>query len=62
MITEKQLKDKGWTVPNEPVWFGLDYQSKTNVLELLTELLDLDSDVHGYNFCVCAYKEVDNES
>jgi len=58
MITEKQLKDKGWIVPNEPVWFGLDYQSKTNVLELLTELLDLDSDVHGYNFVICAYKEV----
>jgi hypothetical protein len=47
------------------VWFGVDYAEshKVNVLNILTDLLDLDTDAEGYNFVVCAYKkeESDNE-
>jgi len=58
-ITEKELKKNGWTVVPEGVWFGIDYAEshKTNVLNTLTDLLDLDTDADGYNFVVCAYKK-----
>ena len=65
MMTSKELKKEGWTVVPEGVWFGIDYaeSNKVNTLDLLTELLDLDTDAIGYNFVVCAYKkeESDNE-
>ncbi len=58
-ITEKELKNNGWTVVPEGVWFGVDYAEshKTNVLNTLTDLLDLDTEAEGYNFVVCAYKK-----
>jgi hypothetical protein len=58
-INNKDLKKNGWTVVPDGVWFGIDYAEshKTNVLALLTDLLNLDTDVEGYNFLVCAYKE-----
>lgn len=58
-ITEKELKKNGWTVVPEGVWFGIDYAEshKTNVLNTLTDLLDLDTEAEGYNFVVCAYKK-----
>ena len=45
------------------MWFGVDYaeSQKVNVLELLTDLLNLDDDVKGYNFVVCAYKKEENK-
>ena len=45
------------------MWFGVDYAEshKVNVLQILTDLLDLDTNVEGYNFVVCAYKEVVND-
>ena len=65
MMTKKELKKEGWTVVPEGVWFSIDYaeSNKVNTLDLLTELLDLDTDEIGYNFVVCAYKkeESDNE-
>ena len=62
MFTEKgkkKLEKYGWTVVPEGVWFGVDYAEshKTNVLEQLTDLLNLDADVQGYNFVVCAYQK-----
>ena len=58
-ITEKELKNNGWTVVPKGVWFGIDYAEshKTNVLNTLTDLLDLDTEAEGYNFVVCAYKK-----
>jgi hypothetical protein len=58
-ITEKKLKKNGWTVVPQGVWFGIDYAEshKTNVLNKLTDLLDLDTEAEGYNFVVCAYKK-----
>ena len=58
-ITEKELKKNGWTVVPKGVWFGIDYAKshKTNVLNTLTDLLDLDTEAEGYNFVVCAYKK-----
>jgi len=58
-ITEKELKKNGWTVVPNGVWFGVDYaeSSKVNVLDILTDVLDLDTNVEGYNFVVCAYKK-----
>ena len=58
-ITEKELKKNGWTVVPEGVWFGIDYAEshKTNVLNTLTDLLDLDTEAEGYYFVVCAYKK-----
>jgi|TARA_R100000234_G_scaffold120129_1_gene105709 hypothetical protein len=58
-ITEKELKKNGWTVVPQGVWFGIDYAEshKTNVLNKLTDLLDLDTEAEGYNFVVCAYKK-----
>ena len=58
-ITEIELKKNGWTVVPKGVWFGIDYAEsyKTNVLNTLTDLLDLDTDTEGYNFVVCAYKK-----
>ncbi len=53
------LEREGWTVIPEGVWFGVDYAEshKVNVLNILTDLLDLDTDVEGYDFVVCAYKK-----
>ena len=59
MITKQELKKNGWTVVPNGVWFGVDYSEshKINVLQILTDLLDLDTDADGYNFVVCAYKK-----
>ena len=59
MITKKQLENKNWTVVPNGVWFGIDYAEshKVNVLDVLTDLLELDKDVEGYDFVVCAYKK-----
>tara|TARA_R110001632_G_scaffold28280_1_gene75540 strand:+ start:487 stop:678 length:192 start_codon:yes stop_codon:yes gene_type:complete len=58
-ISKKELKKNGWTLAPDGVWFGVDYAEshKTNVLNTLTDLLDLDTDAEGYNFVVCAYKK-----
>ena len=59
-IDSKSLKKYGWTVVPEGVWFGVDYAEshKTNVLNILTDLLSLDEeDAEGYNFLVCAYQK-----
>ena len=58
-ITEKELKKNGWTVIPKGVWFGINYAEshKTNALNTLTDLLDLDTEADGYNFVVCAYKK-----
>jgi len=62
MLTKKQLEKQGWTAVPDGVWFGVDYDEshKVNVLEVLTDLLDLDTDAVGYNFVVCAYKKEEN--
>ena len=59
MITEKELIKNGWTTIPKGVWFGVDYAEshKTNVLDILTDLLDLDTEAEGYNFVICAYKK-----
>ena len=66
MLTKKELEKNNWTVVPKGVWVGVDYAEshKVNVLDVLTDLLDLDTDVEGYNFVVCAYKkeEGNNES
>jgi len=58
-ISKKELEKHGWTTIPKGVWFGVDYAEshKTNVLNTLTDLLDLDDNVEGYNFMVCAYKK-----
>ena len=63
MITKKELEKGGWTVAPKGVWFGVDYAAshKVNVLTILTDLLDLDTDAEGYNFVVCAYKKEESE-
>ena len=65
MLTKKELKKASWTVVPNGVWFGVDYAEshKSNVLDVLTDLLNLDTDAEGYDFVVCAYKkkESDNE-
>ena len=63
MITKENLENEGWTVIPDGVWFGVDYAEshKVNVLNILTDLLDLDTDVNGYNFVVCAYKKEKNK-
>tara|TARA_R100001440_G_scaffold42411_1_gene62125 strand:- start:94 stop:288 length:195 start_codon:yes stop_codon:yes gene_type:complete len=63
MLTKKELEKNNWTVVPNGVWFGVDYAEshKVNVLQMLTDLLDLDTDAEGYNFVVCAYKK-DGES
>ena len=59
VYTEEELKEQGWTAVPNGVWFGVDYAEshKTNVLNILTDLLDLDSNVEGYDFLVTAYKK-----
>ena len=59
MITKKELEKNNWNVIPEGVWFGVDYAEshKVNVLDVLTDLLDLDTNVEGYKFVVCAYKK-----
>ena len=46
MLTKKDLEKNGWTVVPNGVWFGVDYSEshKVNVLDVLTDLLDLDTD------------------
>ena len=63
MLTKKQLAKDGWTLVPNGVWFGVDYAEshKVNVLDMLTNLLDLDRDAEGYNFVVCAYKKEVND-
>ena len=49
MITKKELEKGGWTVAPKGVWFGVDYAEshKVNVLTILPDLLDLDTDAEG---------------
>ena len=63
MITKEELEKNDWTVVPEGVWFGVDFAEshKVNVLNILTDLLNLDTDAEGYNFVVCAYKKQENE-
>jgi len=63
MLTKKELEKEGWTVVPKGVWFGVDFaeSQKVNVLDILTDLLDLDTDAKGYNFVVCAYQKEENE-
>tara|TARA_R100000655_G_scaffold24350_1_gene48974 strand:+ start:437 stop:640 length:204 start_codon:yes stop_codon:yes gene_type:complete len=63
MITEKELEKNDWIIIPNGVWFGVDFAEshKVNVLDILTDLLDLDTDAEGYNFVVCAYKKQENE-
>ena len=63
MITKKELEKGAWTVAPKGVWFGVDYAEshKVNVLTILTDLLDLDTDAEGYNFVVCAYMKEESE-
>jgi len=63
MITKEELEKNDWTVVPEGVWFGVDFAEshKVNVLNILADLLDLDTDAEGYNFVVCAYKKQENE-
>mgnify|MGYP003639553235 FL=1 len=63
IITKKELEKNDWTVIPKGVWFGVDFAEshKVNVLNILTDLLNLDTDVEGYNFVVCAYKKQENE-
>ena len=59
MLTKKDLEKNGWTVVPNGVRFGVDYSEshKVNVLDVLTDLLDLDTEAEGYNFVVSAYKK-----
>jgi hypothetical protein len=59
MLTKKELEKNNWTVVPDGVWFGVDYDEshKVNVLEILTDLLGLDTEAEGYNFVVCVYKK-----
>jgi hypothetical protein len=62
MLTKKELEKYGWTVVPKGVWFGVDFAEshKTNVLNILTDLLSLDEeDAEGYNFLVCGYQKVE---
>ena len=63
MITKKELEKNNWTVVPKGVCFGVDYADshKVNVLQILTNLLDLDTNAEGYNFVVCAYKKEGGE-
>ena len=63
MITKEELEKNDWTVVPEGVWFGVDFAEshKVNVLNILADLLELDTDAEGYNFVVCAYKKQENE-
>ena len=63
MITKEELEKNYWTVVPKGVWFGVDFAEshKVNVLNMLADLLDLDTDAEGYNFVVCAYKKQENE-
>ena len=62
-LTKEELEKNNWTVVPEGVWFGVDFAEshKVNVLNILTDVLDLDTDAEGYNFVVCAYKKQENE-
>lgn len=64
MITKKELEKNNWTVVPKGVWFGVDFAEshKVNVLDVLTDLLDLDTDAEGYNFVICAYKKEEPEN
>ncbi len=64
MITKKELEKNNWTVVPKGVWFGVDFAEshKVNVLDVLTDLLDLDTDADGYNFVVCAYKKEESNN
>jgi hypothetical protein len=61
MLTKKDLEKNGWTVVPDGVGFGVDHREahELNILEFLTELLDLDPNAHGYDFAVCAYRKMD---
>ena len=63
MMTKKELEKTGWNVIPKGVWFGVNYAEshKVNVLNILTDLLDLDTDAEGYNFVVCAYKKEESD-
>mgnify|MGYP003121609168 FL=1 len=58
-FSEKDLKENGWEVLPDGVWFGFDLADshKANIPTMLSELIGFDSDAEGYNFLICAYKK-----
>jgi hypothetical protein len=58
-FNEKDLKENGWEVFPDGVWFGFDLADshKANIPTILSELIGFDSDAEGYNFLICAYKK-----
>ena len=58
-FNEKDLKENGWEVLPDGVWFGFDLAGshKANIPTILSELIGFDPDAKGYDFLICAYKK-----
>ena len=58
-FSEKDLKENGWEVLPDGVFFGFDLvdSHKTNIPTILSELIGFDSDAEGYDFLICAYRK-----
>jgi len=64
-LTPKQIqtiKKFGWQeIPTKDgaMWFGVDWESKRNVLGLINKTIDV-SDADGYDFLIVGYKKKDD--
>jgi len=64
-LTPKQIqtiKSFGWQeIPTKDgaMWFGVDWESKRNVLGLINKTIDV-SDADGYDFLIVGYKKKDD--
>ena len=53
----KELKENGWE-PISPMWIGGYWDGKTNVLNVVNNVMPLDIDAEGYDFVIIAQRKI----
>lgn len=60
MLTEKEVKDCGYTVLPRGGWMYVDPESMPRDWDDLAKSFGFDPDCRGVYLCVCGFKEIDD--
>lgn len=56
----RKLEKHGWEAVS-PMWIGSNWDSKTNLLQVVNNVIPLDQDVEGYDFVIVAMRKETGE-
>jgi len=54
---KRKLEKHGWEAV-QPMWIGGYWDSKTNLLQVVNNVVPLDKDVEGYDFVIVARRKI----